>query len=413
MKCLLHRAMRAALCVPLMLFLASTGSAEAQTSEAAPLTAAPADDDLTMMDPDRPIECYRDTEGQVWRVQCNEASGQCLYAPNRELNARGEPFRALERTRGCEMKTEVFSRAPFAARGLELVPGLADAPHGWMRDGRGRLFQVEFDLKRRLYVGVAYGPRFNRDGSELNRVAVDVGLLSYERTLGNTRHRLRLVEGSFYLDPFSGRMVLLHYDLSRRYTEPLVRVTTFFGRPRRTDVGFNLGAWVEAGDLEIQASDLGEERLLRYATAHATVDLWQSSDLYSFVRLRGGVGVEGLMSDLVDDPDADDSVYAAITPGGAIEADLTLDRGGFHHIAAEIGYENPLYIETHPRLGTGSQRYHATLEYEFIAVALNDQPLSVFLSAHGYKRDDLAVLPTTWAAEAKAGLRFSLWAPPR
>ena len=38
-------------------------------------------------------------------------------------------------------------------------PGRADAPYGWQRDERGRVFQVNFDLRKRLYFGAAYTPQ--------------------------------------------------------------------------------------------------------------------------------------------------------------------------------------------------------------------------------------------------------------
>ena len=46
-------------------------------------------------------------------------------------------------------------------------------------------------------------------------------------------------------------------------------------------------------------------------------------------------------------------------------------------------------------------------------LALNDQPLSLRLSAGAERRDDFPALGDRWALTAQAGLRFSLWAPPR
>ncbi|WP_428266928.1 hypothetical protein [Haliangium sp.] len=385
-----------------LLSLALAGPArEALADDAAPPL------HLQMMSPDAAVACYSDAAGVTWRVQCDDTQKRCLYAPNAELDAEGKPVRPLERARYCTSTGEVLDREAFAARGFELVRALADAPHGWMRDERGRVFQVEFDLKRRMYVGVSYAPRWQQDAAELGRLAVDVGLLSYERSAGASRHRFRFVEGEIFLDPFSGRLVLLHYDLSRRYDNPLIRITTFFGKPRRSDLSFNLGTWFEGGDIELHSSELGDEVLIRYATLHGTIDLWQSPDLYSTVRLRGGLGWESTT------PEGDEDPRPAFTPGAALEADLTLDRKGFHHIGATVSYEHPRYFERHPRLGKSSQRIEADVSYELIVLAINDQPLSLFVSAGASKRDDLEVMPSTWSARAKAGLRFSLWAPAR
>ena len=370
--------------------------------------AARADDaGLPMMDSAGPVLCMQDDEGVRWRVQCNEATKRCLYAPDAELDLDGEPMKPLERARRCTFTPEPFSLEHLRAQGYEPVRALPDAPYGWTRDTRGRVFQVVFDLERRLYLGVRYAPRWRAAASDIGRMGVDFGLLSFAHRAGRTRHRLRLIEGEMLLAPFSGRMVLAHYDLSRRYLTPLLRISTFFGTPRRYDLMLNVGAWVEAGDIEIFDTPAGDEQLTRYATLHGTIDLWQSADMTSFARIRGGVGFETAESD------GDPAPRHAVTPGGALEADLTLDRSGFHHVNMLLSYERPYYYERHPRLGAVSRRMEARLAYEVIILAVNDQPISLYLGVGAEKRDDIESLPSTWAATADTGLRFSLWAPPR
>lgn len=363
--------------------------------------------DLPMMDPNMPVQCRADESGQRWRLQCHEATKRCLYAPDAALDMDGKPLAPLERARACMISPERFSLDELRARGYEPVRALPDAPHGWMRDARGRVFQVDFDLARRLYLGVRYAPRWRSATSDVQRAGLDFGLLSFEHSTARTRHRLRLVEGRVFLSPFSGRLVLVHYDMSHRRVTPLFRITTFFGKPRRHDGRLNVGAWVEAGDLELIATPAGEAQLTRYATVNGTVDLWQSADLSSFVRLRGGAGFEAMELDGEPGPNT------AITPGGALEANLTLDRSGFHHLNAALSYENPLYLERHPILGSASRRMEARMAYELIVLAINDQPLSLHLGVGASRRDDIQTLPGTWEATADAGLRFSLWAPPR
>jgi hypothetical protein len=110
-----------------------------------------------MMDPDRPVICAREASGQEWRIQCDDAAKQCLYAPNVELDADGNRIdKPLERVRQCSLDS--FDRGAMEARGFAMVPGRADAPFGWTRDDRGRVFQVTFDLKRRMYFGVGDSP---------------------------------------------------------------------------------------------------------------------------------------------------------------------------------------------------------------------------------------------------------------
>jgi hypothetical protein len=386
----------------------ATGAAAACLAAAAlarPARAEPGD--LPAMSPDRPVLCVDGAgpEGRRWRVQCDDREKTCLWAPDGELDRQGRVKRDLERAQSC-VPVPASALAERRARGYRLVRALPDAPYGWERDERGRVFQVNFDLKRRLYLGAAWTPQRRAGQSDTGRTAIDFGVLVWEylhRSRSPTRHRVRLVEGQARIAPYSGEVVLAHYDVSRHYDNPLLRITTFIGRPRRSDLTLHLGAWLEAGGVEMHGRELGDARLWRLATAQATLDLWQSADLESFARVRAGVGAEGASEDSVPD-------RTAVTPVGAVETQLTLDRRGFHHLGAELTHERPRYVT-----GTDgwAQRTRAQLHYELIVLALNDQPLSLRLAAGAERRDDLAALDDRWALTAQAGLRFSLWAPPR
>lgn len=361
-----------------------------------------------MMSSDQPVSCYRDATGDTWRVQCNAEARVCLYAPNVELDTRGRRTgKALERARRCPaFDREPLDRAALEARGYQFVPGRADAPYGWTRDSRGRVFQVNFDLRRRGYLGGSYAPAAVIDGDMASsRSSADFGLLLFDHYGGPAqpnRHRVRLVEGEVFLDPFSAELVLAHYDLSRRFIEPLLRITTFFGEPERHDLRLNLGVWAEAGHLEVHHTAV-DSHLWRFATAQATLDVWQSADLSSFARVRTGIGVERLYVD-------DRANRTALTAGSAFEIDWVLDRSGFHNLRGEIAYEVPHYVAA----GLGrAERLGARVRYEAILLAINDQPLSLRLDAGSEKRSDIPGLPPDWAFVANAGLRFSLWAPPR
>ncbi len=108
-----------------------------------------------------------------------------------------------------------------------------------------------------------------------------------------------------------------------------------------------------------------------------------------------------------------EATRAALTPGGAVEADISIDPAGFHHLGAEVSYERPLYYRADERVGDVAERISAEVEYEVIVLALNDQPLSFRLAVGAEKRSDSPIIAEKWAAKANAGLRFSLWAPPR
>jgi hypothetical protein len=364
-----------------------------------------------MMDPDQPVQCARDTEGQVWRLQCNRRTHVCLYAPNDEVDGDGNRTKPLERARECAIGGEPFDRAKLEAAGFQMRPGRADAPYGWMRDERGRVFQIDFDLHRRLYFGLAYTPMKVVDNPlESTRTSFDFGLFIFDWMSNDdrdtpTRHRLRLVQGQVHAQPFSSEITLAHYDISHRYADALLRVTTFVGRPQRHDLHLDLGMWTELGGLELRHTALGDSQLWRHATAEITLDLWQSQDLESFLRLRTGVGLEGQHDD-------QNGYRSGVTEASALDLDIVLDDSGFHNLRAEVAHEVPRYFTPY-RSDVFVQRMHARLEYEAIILAINDQPISFKLAAGGEKRNDVPGIPDQWAFVIDAGLRFSLWAPPR
>jgi hypothetical protein len=385
------------------------GACAALAAIAFGLPAISAADDRPTMDPDQPVLCVRDTQGLVWRIQCNAAAKTCLFAANDELDSTGERRKPLERARTCELDVP-FDRHELEANGFKFVPAHVDTPWGFLRDDRERVYQVSFDLKRRLYFGVAYTPVKVIDNPLASkRTSVDFGLLVLEHlTKGKTptRHRLRLVEGQVHLQPFAAELVVAHYDVSRRFFDPLLRFTTFVGTPSRHDLYLNLGLWSEAGGLELRKTQLGNMQLWRHATAQVTLDLWQSANLDSFLRVRTGMGFEGQHDDV-------NGYRSALTAASALDLDMVLDRDGFHNLRFELAHEVPRYFEPVGTQSRWSQRMRAHVSYEAIVLAINDQPLTLELAAGGEKRDDLPGVPDQWAFVIDAGLRFSLWAPPR
>ena len=376
---------------------------------------AVADDLPPMMDSNQPVLCARDTKNDGWRMQCNPTSKVCLYSADVELDADGNRVdKPLERVRDCAVD-QPFDRAAMEAQGYTMVPGRADAPYGWMRDERGRVFQINFDLRRRLYFGAAYSPQKVLDNpADSQRTSIDFGLLVldvYHPGRTATRHRIRLMEGDIHLQPFTAELVMAHYDVSHHFFDPLVRITTFVGRPQRHDLHMNLGMWTEAGGLEIHPTPFGNSQLWKHGTAEVTLDLWQSANLDSFARLRTGLGLEGQKDEV-------NGYRSALSADSAFEIDWVLDRAGFHNIRLELDDEMPHYFQQVPGQPVPSkygfsERYKANLQYEGIVLAINDQPITLKVAAGGEKRNDLPGVPEQWAFVADIGLRFNLWAPPR
>lgn len=384
-------------------------------TEAPPPTLAPdGARDLPVMSPDLPVACLEDRDGHLWRVQCGLVDGAkaCVYAPDAIIGADGSWGGALERASGCG-DLGSFITADLTRGGATMVRGIADAPRGWKRDARGRVFQVEFDLHKRLYVGVDWVPGRDRDGTTaVDQLGINVGGVEFEvvRGVGDdlTRHRVALLRGDVTLAPFEADVTAFHYDLSRRTADPLFHVTTFFGEPRRHDIDAHLGAWVEAGRATMREDAQGRREVLwRYGTAHLTWDLLRSADLYSYLRVRGGAGVERVTVAGAIDEERD-----AITPGGAIEGDWTLDQAGLNHLAMKASWEHPLAVQRTLPGGLGN-RVELGASYERILIALNDQPITLRVAAEADYRSDQPDRPHGWDLRGLAGLRFNFWAPAR
>jgi hypothetical protein len=359
---------------------------------------------------DRTSRCFDREIGGRWRAQCDATAKRCLVAPDSELDSAGAPAAGLDRAPPCAVPG--WREDELAAQGYEMVPALAETPPGWQRDDRQRLMQVNFDLNRRIWLGAGYGagsfPWSDRgEASAGIRWDIPFRMLSAPALA-----RVRAFETFVSFDGNFADFTVAGIDASRAYPSPLFRITTFVGKPRRFDPPLYVGGWLEAVRVETLHTDAGWFDRTEIGAAALTLDLWRSRDLASFVRLRGGAGYEI----------ADQLEGAAWVPHAALDLDLTLDRGGFHHLRftalsewlATTGTNG--YQPTDPaaqRLPESRYRYTTKAEYEIILAAVNDQPISAVLDVRGQQRNDVPGLDDGWHVQGTAAVRFSLWAPPR
>lgn len=336
-----------------------------------------------------------------WQAQCDDSTRRCLVTPARELDADGvETDRPLERATMCTEETYVPDAARLKTYRLE--PAVADAPPGWYRDERGRVMQFNFDLNRRVWLGGAWAP-LARDGHVQGRMRADFGIAVDVPSGEKKLHRLRFLESELYLGVPSFDMTVMRYDFSVERDEPLFRITTFFGEPRRHDIDLDLGLWTEFLHVEELERGRSKAGFLTWSTVHATMDLWHSSDLVSYVRVRAGPSIERDYK----------NGFTTVVPGAALEGDLTLDRDGFHHLRLSVEAEKVLMAKRVEGRPKSPERLRVGAGYEAILLAINDQPLSLVVDGRGVWRSDLVHVPARWEWSASAGLRFSLWAPAR
>jgi hypothetical protein len=305
---------------------------------------------------------------------------------------------------------EVVTWPPAAA------PRPRPVPWGFYRDQQGRVMQVSFDLGRRVWLGTGYAPRRRPTGAlEIAPAAFDFGA-SYEQLSadGLTRYRFRFMEGEARVNSFGLDVTAVRFDLSHRYTNPLVRITTFFGEPERHDFWLNVGLYTEALHLEMAPRGIAGERALTLGSVQATLDLWQSADMRSYVRLRSGPGAEMRFG-----PWGDEARYVGFVPQATLEGNLILGGRAFQQLSFRMRGGLLRSVSWTSRSLPGYWIADAEAAYEIILLAINDQPVSLRLASTARGRDDAAVaIPAAdvmlpgWELRGTAGFRVSFFSPP-
>jgi hypothetical protein len=284
----------------------------------------------------------------------------------------------------------------------------APAPPGFYRDERGRVMQVSFDLQERLWLGASYAPRRRATGAdELGPVAFDFGLAQeWYGQDGRTRHRLAVLDGEARINPFGLDVTAVRYDLSHAYGFPLLRITTLWAQPARHDLYLNVGLYAEAGRMTIEPLGEGGNHELTLASLQPTLDLWQSWDLRSYLRLRAGpvahlrLGAWG-----------EGARFVGALPETALEGSFLLGKRSLQQARFRVrgewlrrlGGEGPLARDW---LVDGEA------SYEIVVLAINDQPVSLRFAGRVGTRDGDPAAPRELEWTATGGLRISFFTPP-
>jgi hypothetical protein len=303
--------------------------------------------------------------------------------------------------------------APEPAATVEVAPG-------FYRDRQGRVMQVSFDFGRRLWLGVGYAPRQRASGfTEIGPAAFDFGAAWDDLSAnGRTRHRLRFLDGQVRLHGFGLDVTGFRYDMSHRYQHPLVRITTFVGEPARRDLYLNVGLFTEALHFETTPRGIDGEQALTLGTVQATLDLWQSADLRSYVRLRTGPGVEVRMG-----PWGDTARYVGFLPQAVLEGNMLVGKRGLQQLTFRARGSLFRTVALLPQALPGGYIADAEAAYEAILLAINDQPVSFRIAAQGGVRGDAidapagtpgvsSVVTPGWEWKGTAGFRMSFLSPP-
>jgi hypothetical protein len=357
-----------------------------------------------------PTECMTDAAGIRWRVQCDKpippgARPACLAAPATESSGR-----PLSRVKPCR-DTGTDGYAKILAAKAVILPAIAEAPPGWYRDEEGRVMQVTFDLQRRFLLGAGWEPVLDPGGGSERpgRSGFDMGLVAaWPDASGRRWHAIRALEGRLAVPDLQAGAQLFAYDMSQVTDEPILRITTFFGRPRRGDLRLDWGLGLRVLGLDVRPHGIKGWTDLEIAKFHLAWDIWQSADLQNRVRASGGAAVGRAWQK--EEPGGGWSA-TYLGPAAALTWLHGLDNDGFHTVSADLHWSLPCYYRGGrfvPRTRAGTNA-----GYEWIVIAVNDQPVSLRVEGTLDYRDDLGAAVPKWDAAAHAGLRFSFWAPAR
>jgi hypothetical protein len=297
---------------------------------------------------------------------------------------------------------------------------LSVLPAGFYRDERGRIMQVSFDLQQRLWLGASYAPRRLPNGrQETGPVAFDFGLTQeWYSGDGRTRHRLAVLDGEARINPFGLDVTALRYDLSHAYQYPLLRVTTLWREPARHDLYLNIGVYGEAGRMQIEPEGEVGNHQLTLGSLQPTLDLWQSWDLRSYVRLRFGPVLHMRFG-----PWHEEARVVTSLPETAFEGNFILGKRALQQARFRLRGQWLRKLSSSPVPLARDWLVDGEASYEIILLAINDQPVSLrFAGRVGTRGDGPQVGPVTatpppapgrdleWSATG--GVRISFFTPP-
>lgn len=283
----------------------------------------------------------------------------------------------------------------------------SDLPPGYIIDEYGRPLKTSFDLRRRYHLGVYDMMRVYEDqGFGLNRhsLLVQVGGSHeiYDAEISR-RHRHRFAEGRLSLAPFEIDALAYGYDSSVSQDNAPIWITTFIGEPRRFDVPIALGAGYSLGRLHYRRTELSDLMVLNFAEGHINWEFYQGPRLENYLLISTGVGF-GLIQ-----PQAGSHTDIYASPELGLRGAWTVTEDGRTQLGLQGRMQWAWDLQTGHHWQMGSLQASA----EWTPMAINDQPLSIFLAPEiRYNQIPSADLQGL-ELRVILGARLSLFVPPR
>lgn len=374
-------------------------------------------DEVPHLQWDHPTRCLLGPNDKVLRVQCDDEKTPkvCLVAPNETPDGSD-----LRHVNECIPVGSKKAYEVLVATGARLVPAVAEVPPGWEREvAHGHAYQTQFDLLDRVYIGAGWAPVYEHSGNggtapagvPFGRAQAEIGMdASVLSPHGRSRHDFQVLQGTATFPDFHFNGVVFAYDYQQLHRRPIFWVTQFFTEPPTVHPsGIPLGWGIRLVTIEDRPPSAPTLLDVEIAETHVSWNPVQSADMYN--RLRFEVGGDAGKSWADGSNSAESRWYAGLT--AAMHARAAFGEKGRHYAFMDVSYQRPNLIASGDLPAKTVNRLKGQLAYEYVLIAVNDQPLSLRLAVNGAARDDLVTAARNVELGGSAGLRFSFWAPPR
>ncbi len=365
---------------------------------------------------DRDVYCLTRDDGESVRVQCVEdkAGITCFVAPDK--TTFGD---IIDRTQGCASVPDGVTYERLVASNAKLVPAIAEAPPGYMRDETGRAFQTSFDLANRFYIGASWSPTFVRSGADgssslpLARASMETGIqVSDLSAYRRKRYEYRILEGSVSLSDLEIRGLLFGFDMTHSKRRPSAWITTFVGEPEVHPVAIPFGWGVRLVNVTDRERSQRNALDFEWTEMHMSYSPLLSPNMHDYLRFEVGLSLGQTWLSRTDIGDGLSTGEPYIGGTAAMRGRVGLDSRGMHDITVDATYARPLVVDG-PHSGEVFDRLRGSLAYEGVLLAIDDEPLTLRLGAVANTRDDLDHETRSIELTAIAGLRMSFGVPPR
>lgn len=366
---------------------------------------------------------YREGIKADIHMQCDHVKKTCLLAEAKVFKPEGGDDGPLvsttqdaARVNTCYTGNDESSLALLREAGYTLEAALLEAPYGYKRDHRGRIFQRYFDLRSRAVIGVGYVAHIE-DAALTNSLHIQTrSMHEHYSTHTGKRHRFEFLQGTMLIDPLRINAKLFEYTMGRSGREPLLYITEFFGEPSRHDIYMNVG-WgikllefdyrsmeraieapeVDDAGMELPA-EIRDQRFLDIAQLKLQWEILQGAALEDYVALQLGGGLGSRLR-------GKDAAY--VYPEIGFQAKWLASPRGL----VELSTRGSVRYAVEPVTGSAWLRATAAASAEWVFLSVSDQPISLFVEPQADWLEYRGASDALRELRVTSGIRFSLFTP--